>query len=178
MKTQTLLAILCLFSLPGCMFYYKVRTSPGTDRESISKFLAEDKYIILHGTDSTWHLNGISAGPESFTGFLSVLPDSCKKYKTTKIHGGNRYRRTVAHNERYVLRQVQLYCNDSVPIQIGRMDSVQLAYGQISRTEVYIKAKGRSTASWVIPAILGPVFSFGAFMIILVLAEAEIFPGM
>jgi hypothetical protein len=164
----TLLALIFLCSFQGCRYYYKVQTVNRVTPHDIKKFDSLNKYLILHQGDSAWHLSEPGIADNTLSGNLSVLPKNHLKYKTTKTHGGNRYIKRKAPYEGCVIGEVHLYLQDSVSPKISPGDSIRIALSNIGRAEVYKKAKGRTTASWLIPAFGVPALGVAVVAIIIV----------
>ncbi len=161
------LALIFLGLLPGCRFYFKVQTVKKVSYKEIKKYYTLNKYFILHQGDSAWNLSFPRVTDSIISGNLVVLPDYHWKFKTTKTHGGNRYKNTRKHDESFVLSEVHLYLQDSIFPKINSGDSIKLAYSTIGKAEVYKKAKGRTTASWLIPALGGPILAVGILAIVI-----------
>ena len=148
------LAVLC--SLQGCMYYYKVQAVSPVGQPEIKTFTTFDKYLILHQREKAWHLSQPMISGTTLYGKLSALPENRYKFQTTKPKGGNKY---IKKSESYILEEVHLYVSDSLVPQKPDTGSFQIAFSQIQHAEVYIKAQGRTTASWLIPGIGGPVLA-------------------
>ncbi len=156
------IALLLLCSLQGCMFYYKVQPVSKVTPQDVKKFDSLNKYIILHQRDKAWHLTKPLVSDNTLSGKLSVLPENRYKFQTTKPTGGNRYKNSRIPNESYVLEEVHIYVSDSVVPENYDGGSIKIAFSKIQNAEIYVKAKGRTTASWLVPALGGAVFVGGA----------------
>jgi len=121
--------------------------------------------IYSHGC-STKHHNG--KDENTLYGELSGLPDNRYKFLSTKPKGGNRYIKNKKPNELYVLDEVLIYVSDSVVPERYDSGNIKIAFSKIQNTEVYVKANGRTTASWLVPAIGGPAIAGGIIAIIAV----------
>lgn len=155
------MAFLLLGSLQGCMFYYKVQTVSQVTPSEVKKYDSLNKYIILHQRDKAWHLSQTLISDSTLYGKLSVLPENRYKFLTTKPNQGNRYVKNENSNESYVLDEVHLYIPDSVVSEKYDSGSIKMAFSKIQNAEVYVKAKGRTSASWLVPAIGGTVLVGG-----------------
>ena len=151
------IAILLLFlgTLQGCKYYYKVQTVSQVNRHEVKTYDSLDKYIILHQKDKAWHLTKILSTKDMLYGKLSVLPENRYKFLTTKPTGGNRYIKNKESNELYVLDEVHLYVKDSVVPAPYDTGNIKIAFSSIQQAELYVKAKGRTTASWLVPSVGG-----------------------
>ena len=153
--------LMLLGPLQGCMFYYKVQTEPLVRQQEIKKYDSLDKYMILHQRDRAWHLSQPLISGNMVTSKLSELPSYRYKFQITKPKGGNRYLKKKRCNESYVLDEVHLYLSEDVVPERTDSGSVMISFSQIQTAELYVKAKGRTTTSWLIPAIVGPVLVGG-----------------
>jgi hypothetical protein len=159
--SAVLLVLFFLGPLQGCMYYYKVQTANKVTSQGIKVYNSLDKYLILHQGDSAWHLSALGIADNSISGKLSVLPENRYKFQTTKPTGGTRYRNTKKYNESIVLDEVHLYMQDSVVPTLHSGNTILIAYSSIQKAEIYVKDKGKTTASWLIPAIGGPILLVG-----------------
>jgi hypothetical protein len=156
-----LLALILLSPMHSCRYYYEVQNSNKVTQEGMKVYRALDKYLILHQGDSAWHINTEGLADNSFSGTLSALPANRYKFLTTKPVGGTRYRNTKKHEESYVLDEVHLYMQDSHVPNSHPVDNMPIAYSSIQKVEVYVKDKGKTRASWMIPSIVGAVLLVG-----------------
>ena len=173
---SALMALIFLSPFQGCMFYYKVQTLNKVTPQEIMKFDSLGKYLVLHSSDSAYHLTYPAINDNTLSGDLSVLPDVRRKYITTKSHGVNRYKNTKEHDESCVLNEVHLYVNDSlVPKQHAGKTS-QISCSAIQKTEIYQKDKRKTTASWLVPALVCiPLIGAGVLIIIIASSPAPEF---
>lgn len=98
------------------------------------------------------------------------MPENRHKFQTTKPKGGNRY---IKKSESYILEEVHLYVSDSLVSQKPDTGSFQIAFSQIQHAEVYVKARGRTNASWLIPGIGGPVIVGCAFAAVIAVSMSN-----
>jgi hypothetical protein len=148
-----LLLILLSFSY-GCAYYFKVKTlSPLTPNE-FEKYGFLYRYLIVHQGDSVWNLSGVQFTDNLLTGDLRVLPANHFKFKTTNPNTGNTYKRNKRHDESMVLQEAHIYLWKKTTPNFHLGDSIQLDLSTIRKAEVYQIAKGRTTASWVIPPLI------------------------
>ncbi len=155
------IALLFLGSLQGCMFYYKVQPVNRVTPLEVKKYDSLNKYIILHQRDKAWHFSQPLISENTLYGKLSVLPENRYKFQTTKPRGGNRYIKNKDPYESYVLEEVHLYLSDSVvPVKYDS-GSIKIAFSKIQNAEIYVKAKGRTSASWLVPAFVGSAVGGG-----------------
>jgi len=146
------LILIFLGTFQGCMYYYKVQTVPRVYPQNIKTCDSLNKFLILHQGESAWHLSNPGVTDSMLSGTLALLPGNCQQFRTNHTKGTNRYRRD---DRILVLNQVHLYLQDSVIPEFKTFDSVKIAFSAFSRAVIYKKAKGRTTASWVVPTVVG-----------------------
>jgi hypothetical protein len=151
------LFILISVLFQGCMFYYKVQTRENVNSIEMRRFDSLNKYFILHMNDTAWNLRSLKTSATAFSGLLDTLPKIHTKYKTTDPREGNRYKIRDDWDESCVLQEVHLYLQDSLYSAARDGDSLKITYGSIRKAEVYTKDKGKTTTSWLLPAILVPL---------------------
>lgn len=143
------------------MYYYKAQTVSKVEQQDIKTYASMNKYLILHQRDKAWHFSQPLISENTLYGKLSILPKNRYKFQTTKPKGGNRYIKRKSLNESYILDEVHLYVSDSIVPEKSDSGSIQIAFSKIQNAEVYVKATGRTNASWLVPAIGGPVLVIG-----------------
>jgi hypothetical protein len=153
-----LLAAFFLSSLQGCKFYYEAQTVKPVTAPEIGKYALENKYFILHQETKFWHLSGIEVNEESLAGNLSAdVPEERWGYEITDSKRSHRY---ITYDRIFVLDQVHLYLKDSAAPEIDSSGHIKVALTDIKTIDVYQKDKGRTLASWLIPAIAIPLAIF------------------
>ena len=152
------------------MYYYKVQTVTNVTPQNIKACDSLGKYLILHQGASAWQFSKYGLHDDMLTGELSALPDSRWQYKTNNPDRGNRYK-WIDRQE--VLDQVHLYLVDSLVPKFNTGDDIKISLTAIGKAEIYKKAKGRTTTSWVVPAIVGPVLAAGAFVGLVALTKSS-----
>jgi len=185
MKTKTvslLITLSLLSSLQGCMYFYKVQTVNKVTAREMKQYESLSKYLILHQGFSAWHLSQPFQDGEQISGTLSVLPEDHLKYQTTNPNSGNRYKKPSKGdkivkgkdiiNESVVLNEVHLYLADTLVPKFGTNDHIKIAFSAIKKAEVYVKATGRTTASWVIPAVT-PIVIIGGLITVAALTKSS-----
>jgi len=156
-STKLFLTIIPIFLilnlLTGCGFYYKVQSNDHQfKKEDLVKFIQEDKYFILHETDTAWCLSNIMYNDTLFSGTLSPLPKVHMKYKTE--NGEFRYKINSAINENGILNEVHLYISDD----FKKIDKTFKGnYSSVFMVSVNSKNKGKTAKSWILPIIIVPV---------------------
>jgi hypothetical protein len=155
------MAVLFIFPFQGCNYYYKVQTVDKVTARDIRAYDSLNKYMILHQGDLAWNLHNTGIDGDMVSGRLSVLPEYRHSYLKTNPSGGNRYRNTDNKDETYILDEVQLYVKDPAVPGFHAGDSIRISCSSIEKAEVYKKAPGRTTASWVVPAVIIPIIVVG-----------------
>jgi len=145
-------------SFQGCMYYYKVKTIKPVPVSTVTQFDSTDKYLILHQGNSAWHLSKAVLGRGVLSGTLTELPPSRLQYRDNHPNRGNRY---LKSEQNIILDQVHLYHSDSSLLLFSTGDEVKIDVSELLKAEIYTKASGRTTASWVVPAIGGTVLAAG-----------------
>lgn len=146
------LILLFLVSFQGCRYYYRVQTVEKVSPQNIKTCDSLNKLLVLHQNKSAWQLSGYAVTDNMLSGTLSVLPGNCHQYKTTSLKRGNRYRKD---DRIVVLNQVHLYLNDTIVPKFTTGDEVKIDFSAVHKAEIYVKDKGRTTVSWVVPTVLG-----------------------
>jgi hypothetical protein len=164
-----MLAVFFLSILQGCMCYYKAQTVNSVTAREIRKYDSANKYFILHRDSIFWRLSMIEVNDESLAGKLSGVPSERWKYDITgSTKAVHRYKQ---NDGPIVLNMVHIYLkSSSVPV-IDSDGHIKVAFTDIKRIEVYQKAKGRTTFSWVLP----PVLTAGVIALIIQLIFASSF---
>jgi len=155
---KLLLSIALLSLLTGCMSYYKVQTEKPVSSNTIKQFNSQNKYLILHSGDSAWQVSNPEITANTLSGNLTVLPAYRYKFKTTKIGRGTRYKNNPHTDESFVLDEVHLYLNDSQYTALKSESSIKIPLSAFSKAQVYIKDKGKTRISWLIPILGVPTF--------------------
>jgi hypothetical protein len=172
-KTVTTFIALMFLCFPqGCMYYYKVQTVNKVSQQDFKMYEYLNKYLILHQGASAWKLKNLKYDSEQFSGDLSVLTPNHLKYQTTNPKQANRYKNTKRNDESAVLQEVHLYVEDSLVPELNIGDNIKLHFSTIKRTEIYTAAKGRTTASWIVP-IITPIVVIGGLITIAALTKSS-----
>jgi len=159
-----ILVLSMLFSLQGCMRFYKVRKVSNVSAREMEEFITQKKFFIIHQDNEARYLLNAGIQENVITGELVNLKDDQMKFKSTRPKGATRYRKTKKHNEAYVTNEVHLYLQNSVVKDFGSAKQVKIPLSDIAYTNVYLKARGRTTFSWVAPGVLlGAVAEIVAF---------------
>ena len=166
------LALLLMYPFQSCNYYYKVQTISKVTPHEIHKYDSLNKYFIIHQGDSAWHLDRLAVRDTSVSGEAGVLPDYRYMFLRTNPDGGNRYKNTKNHYQGYVLEEVHLYLQDKLTAGLRAGDNITLDYSAFRKAEVYVQAKGRTTASWVIPAV-APIVIVGGIIAIAALTKSS-----
>ena len=179
-----LFPIIILGSLQSCMFFYKVQTVHNITYHEIRQYDSLNKYIILHQEDTAWLLSVIEYDKNRIIGKISLLPHDHMKYKTTDPKKANRYIKgdknikSKKPPETVVLDEVHIYINDTLIINHSNDDIVNIPLSGIIKVEIYQKAKGKTTLSWIIPIAGGIILTGGLIAIIWVLISQSLYFGL
>jgi hypothetical protein len=154
-KVVSVFLLLTLLSFSqGCKYFYKIKTVNNVTPKEIVKYDSLNKYLILHQRLSAWHLSEVSIKDNLISGHLSELESNHLKYQTVKTKKAYRYKKST---EFYILDEVHLYLQDSLLPKFQTGDNIKIDLSAIKRAEIYQRAKGRTTVSWVIPMITVPI---------------------
>ena len=144
------LALFFVCLLPGCKYFYKINTLKKVTPTEVTKYNFQNKYLILHQGFSAWHISELAISDNNIKGQLTELPENRVRYQSSKPKRIHRYKKRT---EFYVLDEVHLYLNDTLVPKLHQGDTIGIAVSSISKAEVYQKAVGRTTVSWVVPII-------------------------
>jgi hypothetical protein len=165
--------IILAVALTGCKFYYQVETVKPVAQQQIHAYKTSGKYLIVHQGNQAWNLVNPGCSAEHLSGVLSTLPADHMKYKATNPNTPNRYLRNRDHPEMGVLEEVHLYVNDYYAPWFATGDSIRISYANLNRAEVYVKDKGKTTSSWVVPALVTPIVVVGVVAAIAALTKSS-----
>jgi hypothetical protein len=150
-------------TINGC-YYFKVNRSAGKTSGTISKMQEEKKFIILHLDDKVWHFQDIIVNEESVEGTISVLNDH-DRYLTVNPEIANRYKKGGKSDQKYVLNEVHIYVSGFAESGPGK---ISVPTNEIQKIEIYDKASGATTASWLLSSI-GVGMGASALLLVIVL---------
>jgi hypothetical protein len=176
LKKRILLAVmagLLLPLLPGCKCFYEVKTVQPVSQNQLRYYDSQERYFILHRSDSAWHVFDRAINGSAVTGVLAELPYNHRKYLTTDpTKGNNRYRKNK-NGEAAVLQEVHLYVTDSTTPAFSPGDRIRVDVSVIQRAEVYQKNVERTRVSWLIPGIGVPVGVGIGFIIVIAISASS-----
>jgi hypothetical protein len=160
LKFISLIVLLTFINLiVGCT-YYKVNTIQSTSGKEIIELENKNRVIIVHLTDKAWIFRDIKIENNQMLG--SILgAQGHEMYKTTDPNGVNRYKDFEAG----VLNEVHIYITAT-----ERLDTHEITFNidKIAKIELYDKAVGATTASYVFTT-LGVISLTAAAIIIIIL---------
>jgi hypothetical protein len=145
----------------GC-HYFRIHSSAKPYADVILKMQDQQKYIILHLGEKTWHLTDIKADENTITGKASALAG--KEFgREVNPEKANRYMKNGTIDESGVLNEVHVYA-DALEATAGNI--ISIPSDEIAKVEIYDKAKGATAASWI-----GLPFGIlaGAFGVVLII---------
>lgn len=148
--------------LTGCHYYMVNSVHPTTgDNSVVNDALSKQKYFILHQGNKAWQMSNIEVNEDKqeLTCNTSQLPGDHLYYMSTKAQGVTRYKPSRGNPTYEVHIYVSEYAkaNDSL---------TKVPISAIQKIDVYDKAVGATTASYVF-SILGAIV--GAFVILIVI---------
>ena len=142
-----------LFTLQGCMQYYKVKKISNVSTQELAQFIANKRFIIIHQDSLARYLSNPLLSGNVLSGELVNLTKNQMKFKSTKPKGATRYRNNMTHKEKYIINQVHLYLQNSVIPEFGSAQKVMIPVSDISNADVYQMATGKTIFSWVYPGL-------------------------
>jgi hypothetical protein len=151
----------------GC-YYYKVNTKTDVIPEDIRWYGFNNKFMILHYSDSAWQMNDIAVDSSLLTCALSTLPDNHMFYLKTDPTGNNQYSHSM--HQDIVLNEVHVY-SDGPLLHEGYQASVP--FHSIQKIEVYVPNESATHASHVAPVVIIPVMVFAAIVTIIALTKSS-----
>lgn len=157
-----------LISLQGCMQYYKVKKVSTVTAQEMDQFIARKRFIIIHQDSTARYLSNARMTSSVLTGELVNLTENQMKFKSTKPKGATRYRNNMIYKEKYVTNEVHRYLHKHVIKDFGTAHQVMIPMSDISYTDVYLKAKGRTIFSWVYPVILYYAVAYGIIIVVVI----------
>ena len=140
-----------LFSLQGCMQYYKVNKVNNVSTQDLAQFIANKRFIIIHQDSLARYLSNPRLSENVLTGELVNLTKNQMKYKSTKPKGATRYKNSMSYREKYVINEVHLYLQKSFIQDFGSAQKMMIPVSDITNADVYQKAEGKTFFSWVYP---------------------------
>lgn len=157
-----------LIMVTGC-YYFKVTKSVLPPREEISKMQDEQKFIILHLDNKSWHFLNIIIDEETVTGMISTLTGH-DKFKTVKPYAANRYLKRAVNDESAIFNEVHIYITGYSETGKGRI-SIQTK--DIKKIEVYDKDNGATVASWIFGSLGVGIGAFAVLLVIVALTKSS-----
>lgn len=148
-----ILGLSMLFSLQGCMQYYKVKKVSNISESDMEKFITQKKFFIIHQENEARYLSNVAMQGNVITGELVNLNENQMKFKSTKPKGTTRFRNTEKHNESYIKNEVHLYLQKPSIKDFETAKQVMIPLSDIAYTDVYLKAKGKTIFSWLVPIV-------------------------
>ena len=150
----------------GCN-YFRIHSSGKPFADVILKMQDQQKYIILHLGEKTWHMTDVKADETTITG--KAAPLEGKEFnREVNPEKANRYLKNRTLDESGVLNEVHIY-TDALEVTTGNL--ISIPSDEITKVEIYDKAKGATAASWIgLPfGILAG--AFGTLLIIVALTS-------
>jgi len=160
-------ALFILITLSSCFLsFYRTNTKPSIAAADASRLSSENKYFIIHFSNSTKGLENIYVKNDTLYGNLVHLTPEHSKNLNTEAN-----RKTVrirAKDKKYALIEVHLY----TAAQLNNNDSVfAAAMSSFNRADVYELNKGATVTNHVL-SIAGIVIASGAIISLIAFAIA------
>jgi hypothetical protein len=148
-RPLSLFLILAVINLMVGCTYYKV-TSPKSISQLEKEINTNSKFFIVHLGDKAWRLKNIALNDEdkTMTGNFETLAPEYHQYLKTNVKGNNRYKPQNSNVD--PTYQVHFYISEYAD---GDKDQVVIPLSGIKKIEMYDKAKGANTASYVFGTI-------------------------
>ena len=144
-ELSLIMLIAFLNLLSGCN-YYMVNTVQKTpdNNTAINNTLTKPKYFILHYGEKVWHMDNIDVNEEKqeIKCRISQLTPDHHFYMHTKPTGVNRYK----VNKEFPTYEVHIYISEFAQLNDSM---VMVPVGAIQKIDMYDKAMGATTASYV-----------------------------
>jgi hypothetical protein len=148
----------------GC-YYYRVNKTTEPPASAINRFQDENKLIIVHLDDKVWNLVDIIIDDQFISGNISALPENYI-VKAARPDAATRYKK----KDSQFLNEVHIYISE-----FSQKDSskISIPLRAVQKIEVYDKATGATTASWVFSTIAVGAGVLGVLLIIVILTKSS-----
>jgi hypothetical protein len=137
---SSIIGLALLATLPGCFqHYYKTQTRTQVDAAVVDSLQRQNRYFILHLSDSIVGLANIQVKDDTLHGIVEVLPSIHSRNLSPEGQKGNRIKKS---DEANAYTEVHLYAgqnHDKANVNLA------LPLSSISRLDVY--AEDRKTTS-------------------------------
>lgn len=146
-KSLSIILILAFLNMLGGCFYYKVVASTDSPANVIDAHQNETEFIILHLGYKAWRFSDITVNEKSVEGEIGVLHGH-EYYKNTSTASVNRYKvsKNASEDESEVLDEVHITVSEYTALDNNK---VSISLENIEKIEIYDRAVGATTASWV-----------------------------
>jgi predicted nuclease of restriction endonuclease-like RecB superfamily len=144
----------------GCFYYKSVGYDRKTTRQKkfckkLRSSLNDDKYVIVHQGNNTWHLSNMvidlpdrkyyAPNFNVMYGSLEGVDSLCGFYDNKYREKKRRALRYFECDEDHVISQVHVYVGEDSLLSI---DAVSIPVSSINRIELYNQARGRTFWTW------------------------------
>ena len=170
-KYLSLILVLAFMNMFGGCYYYRVVTSEDPHDEVISAKQEEAKFIILHFGSQAWKFSDIIVSDETLAGKITPLQGH-DYYKTTRPEQANRYKvsKNPDEDQREVINEVHITISEYNAMVANE---ITIAIENIEKIEIYDRATGATTASWVFGTLGILAAVFAVVMIIAALTKSS-----
>lgn len=172
----TILIIVFLNFIQGCMFYYRVETLAPPESKDVAWEILNGKYMILHAGNNVWYIENPTIDSAHLSGIIRPLPANHMMYMKTNPEKANKFIRRNHPDQKKpyegdVLNEVHLYTNDTL-INISQNASIDLS--SLGKMEIYYYSKSKSRATWYSAGIGVPLVIAGVAVIIALLTSCPL----
>ncbi len=150
-SSKTISALMTLAFLNMCMgcSYYKAKTIPTNSDNFATKYKSIDKndrYLIIHSGDQTWHLNNliVNEDKKEITGSLMPVSESHTLYPLKKYQNSRVYNKSKSSG-----KTLELHFFTHEPINVSSSPEVVIPFSNINEIKVYQPDTGKKVLSIV-----------------------------
>ncbi len=148
-KTAYIGIFMLLVLLSSCYRnFYRTNTRPAIDQTSAAKLTNENKYFIIHFTNSTKGLEGAALHGDTLSGLLVTLPPEHSKYLYPQV--SNPKNRVKSSDKTSALIEVHLYTNTENKRDDSVFSSLTTSF---NRADVYELNKSATTSNHILSTV-------------------------
>ena len=159
-KYLSIILVLAFLNTLGGCYYYKVVTSEDPPDKVIRTQQEAEKFFIMHSGDQALRFSNITVSDNTIQGIISPLPGH-QYYKTTSTKHANRYKVRPKQDERAVINEVHITVSE---YNTTEGNEITISPENIEKIEIYDRASGATTASWVFGGLGIVVLAGGALL--------------
>lgn len=137
-----------IVTLSSCFLnFYKTNTTPSIEANTASKLSSENKYFIIHFSNSTNGLEQVHVQGDTLYGKIVQLPPEHSLYLNPDVN--NKKNRIKARDKKTALMEVHLYTN----LALQSDSSFSASITSFNRADVYELNKSATTGNHILSAI-------------------------